>query len=117
VLDAAEGLLPRHADWKAASWLLEKGWPFEYGDRRPLPIPLEEPPATIPVTFVASLPSGATVDLDEVWRVVRAQREAAAREPIKNEPTPDSEVDDSWYNPVTRCIEQRESLDNGEHED
>jgi len=24
VLDAAEGLLPPHADWKAASWLLEK---------------------------------------------------------------------------------------------
>jgi hypothetical protein len=28
-------LLPRHADWKAASWLLEKGWPLELatGDR------------------------------------------------------------------------------------
>jgi hypothetical protein len=57
VLDAAEGLLPPHADWKAASWLLEKGWPLEYGDRRPPPIPPAEPtPINIPM--YATLPSG-----------------------------------------------------------
>jgi hypothetical protein len=57
VLDSAEALLPRHADWKAASWLLEKGWPLEYGDRRPSPIPPAEPtPINIPM--YATLPGG-----------------------------------------------------------
>jgi hypothetical protein len=37
---AAEGTLPRHADWKAASWQLERGWPKKYApyDRRPIPV-------------------------------------------------------------------------------
>jgi hypothetical protein len=37
--DAAEGTLPRYADWKAAAWQLERGWPLEFApyDRRPLP--------------------------------------------------------------------------------
>jgi len=35
-----EELLPRHADWKTAAWLLEKQFPHELApyDRRPLPI-------------------------------------------------------------------------------
>jgi hypothetical protein len=37
VIDGAEGKLPRHADWKAASWLLEKGWPLEFGKERRAP--------------------------------------------------------------------------------
>jgi hypothetical protein len=38
--DAAEGTLPRHADWKAAAWQLERGWPKKYApfDRRPIPV-------------------------------------------------------------------------------
>jgi hypothetical protein len=38
--DAMEGTLPRHADWKAAAWLLEKGWPLEFApyERRPIPV-------------------------------------------------------------------------------
>jgi hypothetical protein len=117
VLDAAEGVLPRHADWKAASWFLEKGWPLEYGDRRPLPIPLEEP-TSIGVKFIATLPSGQKADLEEIMAVVRAQREAAAQPREPHAPPPsENEPMTHWYNPVTRCIEQRESLDNGEHGD
>ncbi|HEU5247176.1 MAG TPA: hypothetical protein VFU09_08820 [Candidatus Udaeobacter sp.] len=107
-----------HKDARHAEWLLERQFPREFApiDRRP--IPREEPPATIPVTFVATLPSGAKVDLDEVWKVVRAQREAAqAREPIKNEPTAENEPMTHRYNHLTRCVEPIEPIDNREHED
>jgi hypothetical protein len=33
VMAEAKGVLGRWADWKAASWLLSKGWPKEFGDR------------------------------------------------------------------------------------
>ena len=59
ILDAAEGLLPRRADWKAAGWLLEKGWPLEFGERKPLPLPEEEQQQRGPsVAFVLSMPDG-----------------------------------------------------------
>jgi transposase len=59
IIDAAEGLLPRHADWKAAAWLLEKGWPLEFGERKPLPLPEEEQQQRGPsVAFVLSMPGG-----------------------------------------------------------
>ena len=61
VNDAAEGLLPRFADWKAASWLLEKKWPPEFGDRRPLPpVATETEPGSpmTPISFVLSMPNG-----------------------------------------------------------
>jgi hypothetical protein len=118
VLDAAEGLLPRHADWKAASWLLEKGWPLEYGDRRPLPIPQAEP-ASIGINMYATLPSGNIAPIDEMLAVSRQWHEKWNRAPIEqheNEPEPKNEPMDSWYNPVTRRIEPIEPIDNGEHE-
>ena len=51
-------MLPRHADWKAAAGRLEKGWPLEYGDRRPLPSPREELQTPIGITMRCTLPSG-----------------------------------------------------------
>jgi hypothetical protein len=92
VLDAAEGLLPRHADWKAASWLLEKGWPLEYGDRRPLPIPLEEQ-APIGVKMFATLPSGNVASVDEMHAVVRQWTEKwyRPRQPDKESEHADGE--------------------------
>jgi hypothetical protein len=49
VLDAAEGISARHADWKAAAWVLEKGWPREYApfERRPVPVE-SQPPKPVP---------------------------------------------------------------------
>ena len=38
--------MPRPADWRAASFLLERGWPLEFGavEDRPLPVePGDEP--------------------------------------------------------------------------
>src|SRR5260370_26328344 len=48
--------LGRWADWKAASWLLSKGWPKEFGDR----IAVESEPASPmqPLTIVLSTPDG-----------------------------------------------------------
>jgi hypothetical protein len=58
VMAGARGLLPRPADWRAASWLLEKGWPLEYGDRPP--VATESIPAspTPDMTLVLSMPNG-----------------------------------------------------------
>jgi hypothetical protein len=47
VIDGAQGKLPRHADWRAASWLLEKGWPLEFGKELRAPT---EPPMELPMT-------------------------------------------------------------------
>ena len=117
VLDAAEGLLPRHADWKAASWLLEKGWPLEYGDRRLLPIPQGEP-ASVGLKMFATLPSGNIASVDEMMEVTRQwhekwnqaphpSREQRENEPIENEPI------GTWYNPATPRVEP---IDNDENE-
>lgn len=95
VLNAAQGMSPRHADWKAASWLLEKGWPLEYGDRRPLPIPQEER-APISMKMYCTLPSGNVASVDEMMEVARQWHEASQpkeqlepveNKPIENEPT------------------------------
>jgi hypothetical protein len=116
VLDAAEGLLPRHADWKAASWLLEKGWPLEYGDRRPLPSPQEES-TPLHVKMFATLPSGKVADVDEMLAVSRQWHEkwnqAPTVEQHKNEPKEDEPME-MWYNPATRRVEP---IDNGAGED
>jgi len=113
VLDAAEGLLPRHADWKAASWLLEKGWPLEYGDRRPLPIPKEEP-ASVGIKMFATLPSGNIAPLDEMVEVARQWHEAARpREQHENE-AKETEPMETWHNPATRRVEP---VDNAASED
>ena len=32
ILNAAEGVLPRHADWKAAAWILSHCWPQEFSE-------------------------------------------------------------------------------------
>ena len=108
-----------HKDARHAEWLLERQFPREFApyDRRP--IPREEP--TSSVKFIATLPSGATADVDEIWKVVRAQREAAQpREPIKNEPFTGSEPMTHRYNRITRSIEPIEPIEpigNGGHED
>jgi hypothetical protein len=60
VMAGARGLLPRPADWRAASWLLERQWPLEFGDRRPVetePIPAAPMP---PMTLILSTPDGQT---------------------------------------------------------
>jgi hypothetical protein len=114
VLDVAEGLLPRHADWKAASWLLEKGWPLEFGDRRPLPIPQEEQ-TIVTIPMYATLPSGNLAPLDEMMEVARQWHEAAQptkqqeNKPMENEPM------GMWYNPATRRVEPIDT--NGDNED
>ena len=56
VMAGAKGVLGRWADWKAASWLLSKGWPKEFGDR----IAVESEPASPmqPLTIVLSTPDG-----------------------------------------------------------
>ena len=85
---AAEGLLPHHADWKAAAWLLEKGWPLEYGDRRPLPIPQEEQ-TPMGTAMYGTLPSGNLAPLDEMMEVARQWHEAAQpKAQRENEPQP-----------------------------
>jgi transposase len=118
VFDAAEGLLPRHADWKAASWLLEKGWPLEYGDRRPLPIPREEQ-TSVGIRMYGTLPSGNLAPLDEMMEVARQWHEAAQpkKQPAETEPTETESEMKHWYNPISRKIELREPTDNCEHED
>jgi hypothetical protein len=50
IMAGAGGLLPRPADWRAAAWLLEKGWPLEYGDR----LAVEADPSPMPMTLVLS---------------------------------------------------------------
>jgi len=116
VLNAAEGVLPRHADWKAAGWLLEKGWPLEFGDRRPLPNPREERETPIGISMQCTLPSGNIASVDEMMEVARQWHEAAQprqqREPIENKPT-ENEPMEMWYNPVTRRVEP---IDNFEQE-
>jgi hypothetical protein len=102
-----------HKDARHAEWLLEKSFPAEYGDRRPLPIPQEA--QTMVVTFPATLPSGHTADAAEIMAVARQFNEAAQpREQHENEPKPknDDEPMKNWYNPVTRRVEP---IDNGEH--
>lgn len=98
-------------DAKHAEWLLERQFPREFApyDRRPIP---QDQPATSGVTFIATLPSGATADLDEIMRVVREQREAAAREPIKkNESTSENAPMTHWYNRFTQSIEPIDAHD------
>ena len=54
VMAGAKGVLPK-ADWRAASWLLEKGWPKEYGDR----IAVETEPIPVgPMTVVLATSNG-----------------------------------------------------------
>jgi hypothetical protein len=58
VMAGARGLLPRPADWKAASWLLSKGWPLEFGDRIAVetdPVPVSSMP---PMNLILSMPDG-----------------------------------------------------------
>jgi hypothetical protein len=104
-----------HKDARHAEWLLERQFPREFApyDRRP--IPREE--STSNVKFVATLPSGATADVDEIWKVVRAQREASLPREQPETERMENEPMTHWYNPVSRKIELREPIDNGEHED
>jgi hypothetical protein len=85
-------------------------------DRRP--IPRKEPASG--VKFIATLPSGATADVDEIWKVARQFHEAA--QPTghhKNEPQPknDDEPMTARYNRFTKRVEPVESIDNGDNED
>ena len=113
VLDAAEGSLPRHADWKAASWLLEKGWPLEYGDRRLLPIPQEEP-ASVGLKMFATLPSGNIASIDEMMEVTRQWHEKWNQAPHPTREQHENEPMDAWDDPATGRVEP---IDNGGHED
>jgi hypothetical protein len=91
-------------DAKHAEWLLERQFPREFApyDRRP--IPREEP--TSGVKFIATLPSGATADVDEIWKVARQFHEAAQlgeqseNKPIENEPM------EMWYNLLHGALSQ-----------
>lgn len=70
VLDAAECVSARHADWKAAAWVQEKGWPREYAPFERQPVPVEsQPPKPVPnlshmVKF--TLDGHPEIDLGEV---------------------------------------------------
>jgi hypothetical protein len=73
VMAGARGLLPRPADWKAASWLLSKGWPLEFGDWRPLPPPVPAEPQPVhdlsrSLPILVTLPDGTSVDAAEALR-------------------------------------------------
>jgi hypothetical protein len=106
-----------HKDARHAEWLLERQFPREFApyDRRPIP----QEAQTCVVKFPATLPSGRVADAAEIMAVARQFHEAAQpREQQKSEPKPknDDEPMTHWYNPVSRKIELREPIDNGEHE-
>ncbi|SRR6266542_120285 len=102
VKDAGEGLLPRHSDWRAAAWLLEKGWPLEYGDRRPLPPPVttESTPATQmpPLNLILSMPNGERrkTTFEEAEKIFcnfpRKETYQPPTEEGKSSPEPDGEL-------------------------
>jgi hypothetical protein len=59
ILAGASGA--RKVDWRAASWMLSKSFPLEYGDRPlpPLPAPAEEPKAApLVMQLLLSMPNG-----------------------------------------------------------
>ena len=88
----ARGLLPRPADWKAAAWLLEKGWPLEYGDRPlpPLPAPAEEPKAApLVMQLVLSMPNGEKRPID----FESAEKIFCGHFPIRDQPPDESETE------------------------
>jgi hypothetical protein len=58
-----------HEDARHAEWLLERQFPRSFAPYERRPIPQEEP--TSGVKFIATLPSGATADIDEIWKVAR----------------------------------------------
>lgn len=68
--------------------------------------------------FIATLPSGATADVDEIWKVVHAQLEAAQpKEPHTPAPPENGEELKYRYNRVTHSvepIEPMEPIDNGD---
>jgi transposase len=84
----ATGMLPRFADWKAASWLLSKGWPLQYGDRIAVetdPIPVSPMP---PLTLLFSMPNGKK----QKTTFKEAQEILCAGFPIRDEPPDESEL-------------------------
>jgi hypothetical protein len=71
------------------------------------------------VKFIATLPSGASADVDEIWKVARALHAAAQpKERPNHEPEQpkDDEPMKNWYNPATRKIERVEPFGNGDGE-
>jgi len=61
VLNAAKGVAPRHADWKAATWLLEKNWPREFAPvyREQVPQSQPEPEKQLSVAMILKMPAGS----------------------------------------------------------
>jgi hypothetical protein len=103
--DAAEGTLPRHADWKAASWQLERGWPKKYApfDRRPIPV---EDDVGKPKRFdVAIVCNTGGKSLEQLLDFPVAPDSASARAPEDkgNEP-------EMRYNVFTRAFEPIEEI-------
>jgi hypothetical protein len=95
--------------------LLARLYPNEFADRRPLPVPLEEP-ASVGIKMFATLPSGNIASVDEMLAVSRLWHEKwnqARIEQHEPEPKNDDEPMDSWYNPATHRVEP---IDHGDDE-
>jgi hypothetical protein len=111
--DAMEGTLPRHADWQAAAWLLEKGWPLEFApyERRPIPVepvaPKSVPDLSGSSLMRLSLGDGRYVDADEVMRLFSFQRRETEEVAAKTSPAKEVEY---RYNPSTKSVEPIEPL-------
>jgi hypothetical protein len=105
VLDAAEGKLPRTADWRAVEFLLERGWPKEFApyDRRPIPVEEDDgKPKQFDVAIVCNT-GGRSLERLLDFPVAPDSAPERAPEDKGNEP-------EMRYNVFTRAFEPIEEI-------